>query len=401
MNVRAFQKKILAWFSKNQRPLPWRADYEPYAVWVSEIMLQQTQVETVLPYFRRWMRELPNIRSLAKCPEKKVLKLWEGLGYYSRARNIHKTAAEIAENHGGVFPSDYETILSLKGIGRYTAGAIASIAFNQDTPILDGNVIRVLSRIYAIGRPLDTQKNKERLWRLEESLIPKGSARFFNQALMELGALVCTHQDPACAQCPVRDFCLAFKRKNPEAYPVRRQRKKITPVSAGALVLARDGKYFIRLRPVGKIMGGLWEFPEWKLAKKRTLPLDTVEEKIRRLAADEFKLTLDNPRYLGTLKRNYTRYSETLNVFLKELDGSEIRIRPKTGWPGVWASKNDFRKYPFSSAHLKIVSLLRQVPQPFAENLKDPPAHQHHADGPEQKIGYLGDRIGSSLPQDA
>ena len=162
----SFQKKLLAWFQKNARPLPWRRHYRPYDVWVSEIMLQQTQMETMLPYYRRRPKALPTLEALAQADEKKVLKLWEGLGYYSRARNLHHTAKEIMEKHRGSFPDNYETIHSLKGIGRYTAGAIASIAFNQKKPIVDGNVLRVLSRVYAIKKPIDVEKNREDFWKL-------------------------------------------------------------------------------------------------------------------------------------------------------------------------------------------------------------------------------------------
>ena len=223
----ALQKKLLQWFHENARPLPWRRRYRPYEVWVSEIMLQQTQVETALPYFKRWMKVFPTIRSLAESDEKKVLKLWEGLGYYSRARNIHESAKLIMKKYNGIFPKNYEAILSLKGIGRYSAGAISSIAFNQEKPIVDGNILRVLSRLYAIEKPIDVEKNKALFWELEESLIPKGEARYFNQALMELGALVCSTKNPSCAVCPIRKFCAACKNDSAENYPVRKKRKKI------------------------------------------------------------------------------------------------------------------------------------------------------------------------------
>src|SRR3989338_1893173 len=256
-NRMSFQKELLSWFQKNQRSLPWRRHYRPYEVWVSEIMLQQTQMDTVLPYFKRWMAAFPDIRSLAASKEEKVLKLWQGLGYYSRARNMHHTAKEIIEKYDGVFPNGYEKILKLKGVGRYTAGAIASIAFNEERPIVDGNVLRVLSRVYAIEKPIDVPKNIERFWKLQEGLIPLGEARYFNQALMELGALVCTSTDPQCPACPIRRFCQAFKNNNAETYPRRLKKKTITKVTASAVVLSHQGRYFIRRRPTGKVMGGL------------------------------------------------------------------------------------------------------------------------------------------------
>ena len=351
-----FQQKLIAWFRKNQRPLPWRRRYGPYEVWISEIMLQQTQMDTVLPYFERWMKALPDLRALAQADPKKVLKLWQGLGYYSRARNLQKSANEILEKHGGRFPDDYEKILALKGVGRYTAGAIASIAFNRERPIVDGNVLRVLSRVYAIRRSIDVPKNRESFWGLQEKLIPRGGARDFNQALMELGALVCTVQNPACPACPIRQFCRAHKQGDPEAYPVRSPRRKTVKVEAAALALKKDGKYLIRLRPVGKIMGGLWEFPEWKLSRDHALSPDEKLKRTRKLSKKEFGANGIRIAHAGRIKRNYTHHLENLDVFTAEWND---RVRTKTAWRHAWASKKDFLSYPFSSAHAKIAALLK------------------------------------------
>jgi len=351
----AFQQKLIEWFEKNQRPLPWRRHYEPYAVWVSEIMLQQTQMDTVLPYYERWMKTFPDVKALAASDTKKVLKLWEGLGYYSRARNLHAGAKLIVEKFGGTMPRDFQTLLSIKGIGRYTAGAISSIAFNQPDPIVDGNVFRVLARLFALTGSIDIQKNREKFWRLQESLIPPGQARDFNQGLMEFGALVCTPQNPACPVCPLQAFCWAYKKGDPEAYPVRSPRKKTVQVEAAALALKKDGKYLLRLRPVGSIMGGLWEFPEWKLARDKKI---TAHEKSRltvKLAKKEFGTNGLAIKPVGKIRRNYTHHLETLDVFTAELSGT---VQPKTRWKHVWASSRDFAKYPFSSAHAKIAKLL-------------------------------------------
>ncbi len=339
------QKQLLDWFAQNQRPLPWRKHYKPYDVWVSEIMLQQTQMDTALPYYARWMKRFPDIATLAKADEKTVLKHWEGLGYYSRARNIHKSAQYLMEKHDGRFPESFDEILSIKGVGRYTAGAIASIAFNQEKPIVDGNVLRVLSRVFAISDPIDVIKNREKFWPLQEKLIPKGQARHFNQALMELGALVCTKQNPLCHQCPIKRSCKAFEKNMAEAYPVKAHKKKMVKVSATALVLTCDGRYFIRLRPVGKIMGGLWEFPEWKLPKNKAL----------QAAEKEFGHTFKKISRIGIIKRNYTHHLETLEVFSVIVDQ---KLPDNSNWKSIWTSKSDFSKYPFSSAHSKIASLV-------------------------------------------
>jgi A/G-specific adenine glycosylase len=350
------QQKLLHWFAKEQRLLPWRRHYRPYEVWVSEIMLQQTQMDTVLPYYERWMKRFPTLASLAESEEKDVLKHWEGLGYYSRARNIHRSAKEVVENHGGRFPESFEAILALKGVGRYTAGAIASIAFNQDKPIVDGNVLRVLSRVYAIGKPIDIEANREEFWKLQEKLIPAGKARYFNQAMMELGALVCTTQNPACALCPIRSHCQAYKTGTQEDYPVKAKKKRCVKIGASALVLKKNGKFLIRLRPVGKIMGGLWEFPEWKLSRDKQLSIEDKMKKTRKLSSAEFGTNGITLNHAGRIKRNYTHHLEDLDVFTADV---EHDIKPSTQWEHFWAEPKDFKSHPFSSAHAKIIKLLR------------------------------------------
>lgn len=343
----AFQQNLLKWFKQSARPLPWRRHYRPYEVWISEIMLQQTQMDTVLPYYERWMKTFPDIHSLARSDEHRVLKLWEGLGYYSRARNLHHTAKEIVSKSGGIFPRGYEEILALKGVGRYTAGAIASIAFNDRKPIVDGNVVRVLARIFTIQKPVDQLKNREEFWKLQESLIPKDSARDFNQALMELGALVCTSENPACRLCPIRKHCQAFQTDQVDRFPVRSKRKKMVKVEAVALVLEKDEKIFIHKRPLGKIMGGLWEFPEWKLNGRKSVNFEK-----------ELGIKIENLKFLGEIKRNYTHHLERLRVFVGATRRVALTREPKSDWPSAWASQSDFKKYPFSSAHAKISNLL-------------------------------------------
>lgn len=321
-------------------------------------MLQQTQVDTALPYFDRWMKLFPDLESLAKSDLEKVLKAWEGLGYYSRARNLHESAKVILKKHAGIFPETYEEILALKGVGRYTAGAIASIAFNQEKPIVDGNIFRVLSRLYAIRDPIDVEKTKEKFWTLQESLIPKGQARYFNQALMELGALICTTQNPACGECPIERFCKALKQNRAEDYPVRAKRKKTVKVLAGALVLSNSGKYLIHQRPVGKIMGGLWEFPEWKLEKETALSKTKIKAKLAGLAQKEFQTDFKTLGFLGIIKRNYTHHNEALHVFSAESPEKIQSAQTKKSWPSAWVSKKQFKNYPFSSAHAKITNIL-------------------------------------------
>jgi len=274
---------LLDWFSQNARDLPWRRTRDPYAIWVSEIMLQQTQVKTVMPYWKRWMRELPTIKAVADASPDKIHKLWEGLGYYTRARNLQKAAQQIVARHGGRFPQNFDDVLALPGIGRYTAGAICSIAFNQPTPILDGNVIRVLTRIFGIGENPKAKKTNARLWKLAGGLVihasritqhaPRFGSRtrtkdendsansHLNQSLMELGALVCAPRNPRCRICPVKKLCVAFREDRVEELPNLGKRETTTARRFVAFVVERNGRFLVRQRPAGVVNAHLWEFP--------------------------------------------------------------------------------------------------------------------------------------------
>ena len=242
--------ELIRWFLEHQRVLPWRESYDPYHVWISEIMLQQTQVETVVPYFERWIAKFPTVRKLAKADDQAVLKLWAGLGYYSRARNLMAAAQALAEKHGGKVPADYEALRSLPGIGQYTAGAILSIAFNKPFPIVDGNVRRVLSRIY--GWEDDSPK---RLWEAAELLVKQGEPRLINQAVMELGATVCSFKAPRCLVCPIQTSCIAYKTGMQTAIPPVKKRPETVRVQVFAVVSEREGRHLMRQSK------GLWEFP--------------------------------------------------------------------------------------------------------------------------------------------
>jgi len=257
---------LLAWFADARRPLPWRLDYDPYKVWIAEVMLQQTQVETALPYFARWMLRFPSPKAVAAARLESILKAWEGLGYYSRARNLHRAAQAIVEYHGGKIPDDPEALKALPGIGRYTAGAIASIAFNRALPVVDGNVARVLSRVFALRDAVRSPKGQRRLWSLAEQALSPRHPRDFNEALMELGALVCRPRAPACGVCPLAGICRANAGGIPERYP-RPAPRPIRPVRRGIMMLAeRDGRLLVRKRPKQGLWGGLWEFP-WTWVK--------------------------------------------------------------------------------------------------------------------------------------
>ncbi|MSR64615.1 MAG: A/G-specific adenine glycosylase [Verrucomicrobiae bacterium] len=262
--IRALHTRLLAWFDTNKRDLPWRRTRDPYATLVSEIMLQQTRVTTVIPYFERWMKVFPTVESLANARLDNVLKLWAGLGYYSRARNLQKAAQSIVSRHGSKVPSDVTALQTLPGVGRYTAGAVASIAFNRVAPILDGNVIRVLSRLFLIEKDTTRSDVRDTLWQLAETIIPHGRPGDFNESLMELGALVCLPGSPLCEVCPLTQVCEAKRCGKSAELPVLRKRKPVRDVIQYALILQRGHQVLVRQRRDGELMAGLWGFPRFK-----------------------------------------------------------------------------------------------------------------------------------------
>lgn len=254
-----FTELILEWYANHARVLPWRGHPDPYAVWVSEIMLQQTRVDTVIPYFERWMRLFPTIEALAKATLQQVLSAWEGLGYYSRARNLHKSAREVFDRHGGNLPTEISQLRRLPGIGRYTAAAIASLAFNQDVATLDGNLRRVFARVFDVSTPADSPAGERMLWSLAQDYLPAGHAGDYNQALMDLGATICLPKKPLCLLCPVSVLCKS--RGDPERRPVLKPRAVPPHRLKMAAIISRDRQVLLALRPAKGLLGGLWEFP--------------------------------------------------------------------------------------------------------------------------------------------
>ena len=252
---------MLRWYRRHHRQLPWRATRDPYHIWVSEIMLQQTRVETVLPYYARWLRAFPTVRALARAKNDRVLKLWEGLGYYSRARNLHRAAQTVVREHGGKLPQTAAGLLQLPGIGRYTAGAIASIAFGECVPLVDGNVARVFARVFAITTNVKAPRTMDKLWQLAEQLIPDRDPGDFNQALMELGALVCTPKNPRCDACPMRRICVARARGLVDRLPNRGRPPTAERVVVSAAVVRRNGSLLMQRRPERGLLAGMWELP--------------------------------------------------------------------------------------------------------------------------------------------
>lgn len=262
LDIKTFQDDLLNWYELNKRDLPWRQNQDPYRIWVSEIMLQQTQVDTVIPYFEQFMEQYPTIFHLAEADEQEVLKSWEGLGYYSRARNLHSAVKEVVERYGGEVPRDKEKLKKLKGIGPYTLGAIMSIAFNVPEPAVDGNVMRVISRILHIEEDIAKAKTRKIFEEAIRELISKDDPSSFNQALMELGALICHPKKPKCLECPVRDHCLAYEKNIQEQLPVKTKLKKQKPEAFYCLVIKDTyDRYFIQQRSDKGLLANMWEFP--------------------------------------------------------------------------------------------------------------------------------------------
>lgn len=314
----SFGQQLLAWYQLNARTLPWRGHPDAYAVWVSEIMLQQTRVDTVIPYFLNWLKRFPDIQTLAESDEQEVLNAWEGLGYYSRARSLLKAARQLHEAGKDHLPATRAELEKLPGLGRYTAAAIASIAFGQDEAVLDGNVKRVLSRVFNIDVLADSPAGEKFFWQKAEECLPPGQAGDYNQAVMDLGATICTPIHPACERCPVNDLCEARKLGLQAERPVISEKKPIPHLLVVAAVIERNGKVLIARRPSKGLLGGLWEFPGGKVEASEDLPTALMREIKEELAAE---ITVGAE--IGKYKHAYTHFKVTLHAFYASLNGIE------------------------------------------------------------------------------
>ncbi len=309
---------VLAWYDQHARRLPWRDQPTPYRVWISEIMLQQTRVETVLPYFERWMLRFPTLQSLAEASEQDVLKAWEGLGYYSRARNLYRAARYVMEHHAGKIPSEREQLETLPGIGRYTAGAIASIAFGKDEPALDANIRRVLARVFNVTAPASSPSGERQLWQHAEETLPPGRAGDYNQALMDLGSSICTPHAPACLICPINEYCEAFQLGVQEQRPVLEAKPAVPHYTVTAAVIHRNGEILIARRPESGLLGGLWEFPGGKLEPGESLP-----QGLRREIMEELGVSVAVGEPFGVYRHGYTHFKVTLHAFHCQVEAGE------------------------------------------------------------------------------
>lgn len=347
-----FAATLLAWFATSMRPLPWRETYDPYSVWISEIMLQQTQMERGVRYFRRWMSLFPNVAAVAAAGERQVLKAWEGLGYYSRARNLHAAAKKIVDEHGGEFPRSLDAIRALPGVGEYTAGAIASIAFNEPVPAVDANVIRIFSRICDIDVPVTRSGVRIFITDAVRALMPENSPRLFTQALMELGALICG-KTPQCGVCPLAGYCEARRIGTTDKRPVKEAKKAYAVIEAAIAVIMRDGKLFIQKRPPYGLWGGLWELPGGCLE-----PGESPEQAVVREVLEETEMAVTVRDKIAVVRHGYTTCRVTAHGFFCDLAEKNPVPVLHAATESRWIRPEDAVRYAFPAGERKLLELL-------------------------------------------
>ena len=333
--------------------MPWRGEADPYKIWISEIMLQQTQVQQATPYFRNFISLFPTVYDLAKADQQEVLKAWEGLGYYSRARNLHAAAKMVVKEFDGQVPDTYDEIIKLKGVGPYTAAAVTSIAFGKPNAVVDGNVIRVITRYYGIEDDTRSSKTRRQVQELADELIDKQHPGDFNQALMELGSEICTPSKPKCDSCPIQAGCTASKMAKTDSIPYKSPAKKKPHYTIGVGIIERDqdGKILIALRPNEAMLGGLWEFPGGKQEDG-----EDIQETVERELKEELGVEVKAYKELTHLKHTYSHFSITMHAWHCKLLSGEPK--PKESQEVKWVATDDLQKFPFPKANQVLISKL-------------------------------------------
>ncbi|MYD39798.1 MAG: A/G-specific adenine glycosylase, partial [Chloroflexi bacterium] len=352
-----FSARLLAWFAEHGAELPWRSDPQPYHIWLSEIMLQQTRLETVIPYYQRFLRACPSIEALAAAPLDDVLKLWEGLGYYSRARNLHRAAQIVVREHDGALPQTAAELQKLPGIGAYTAGAIASIAFGQAAPVLDGNITRIFTRLLDMDEDITKAASQRQLWQVARDWLPDQAAGDYNQALMQLGQLVCRPRNPACGSCPLAGDCHARKAGTIAQRPVRPKRAPLPHFQVAAGVIRDDKRrLLIAQRPLDGLLGGLWEFPGGKCEANESL-----RDCLRRELREELAIAVEVGGCIAVVEHAFTHFRITLHAFACRYVGA---LPPHTepqklgvrDW--AWAQESELPRYSFGKADRMVIAQL-------------------------------------------
>lgn len=358
--TRAITRRLLAWYDKNRRDLPWRKTRDPYAIWVAEIMLQQTQVDTVIPYFNRFLKRFPTPRSLARASRDDVLKSWENLGYYARARNLHEAAGQVLEDFGGELPATFEGLRSLPGIGKYTAGAILSIAFEKPVPAIDGNVRRVMTRLMALRKPLREPAVQKKIEKAVQALMPRDRPGQFNQAMMDLGATVCLPRNPACEKCPLANACLARTRGLQNTIPSITKRAALPHRDMTAAIIQKNSRVLVVRRPEKGLLGGLWKFPGGRREEGLSL-----QQSLSRSVLGELGIEIAVGRKLLSVEHGFTHFLVTLHAYAC----GYLKGRPKAlgcaGWS--WTPIEGFKDLAFSKADRVIIRSLFEAKKKKAQ----------------------------------
>lgn len=358
-DVVAMQSVLADWFGRNARELPWRTTRNPWHIWLSEVMLQQTRVDQGLPYFLAFIREWPTVTDFARADLEDILRKWEGLGYYARARNLHAAARKVAQEHDGRLPETYSEWLDLPGIGPYTAAAIASLAHGEPCAVVDGNVVRVLTRLSGLSEDVTRADTKKRLQQLATELLDAAHPGRHNEAMMELGATVCTPRNPMCDVCPLSFACVARAEENPERYPVK-QKKQPVPHHDIVVALIRDaeGRYFVQRRPEDAMLGGLWEFPGGKRK-----PGEQLEDALRREVREELGTDIVIGEPEAPIQHAYSHFRITLHAWHCRL--TDNALAPATDLPFAWSTPIEMEDLPFPRANRHLTDrLARRDHQP-------------------------------------
>ncbi|MCP4482908.1 MAG: A/G-specific adenine glycosylase [bacterium] len=340
-------RDLLLWYQNNARELPWRKTSDPYKIWISEVMLQQTTVNAVINYYHRWLKRFPTIQSLARGNIHDILNLWQGLGYYQRARNIHKAAQIIYKDHHGEIPKNPKVLRKLPGFGPYTTNAVLSIAYELRLPLIDTNIRRLVMRQLALRGVANIKQNKTITTYLEK-IMPKKNISFFNQALMELGALICKPKNPLCLLCPIQKNCKAFQKGIQELIP-KTSKNKIKKINAAIALIQKERKFFIQKRPEKGLLAGLWEFPGGKQEKEKK-----IEETLKREIKEELKVSVTKSDFLMKVKHYYTQFAVTLHVFT-----CDVVPFPLEDDTHKWVILKNLKNFPMPSGSAKIVSKLK------------------------------------------
>jgi len=352
--IRHIRSKLFLWYKKNQRPLPWRKTDDPYRIWVSEVMLQQTQVNTVLPFYRAFFPEFPNVKSLAQADITDVLKVWEGMGYYARARNLHRAAMTVVEKYDGKIPDNWHDFRKLPGVGDYIASAVLSIAFHEPHAVVDGNVKRVMARLLQIDAPVNKSASYKIFKEACETLLDRKHPGMFNQAIMELGALICKPRNPNCGTCPLQSFCRAYQCQTLDEYPKRIKKPPTPEYHIAVGVVFKNTRVLITRRKLEGLLGGLWEFPGGKVRNGESAEVACVRE-IR----EEVNICVEVNSFLTRVKHAYTHFKIYADVFCCNYLTGNVKLNGPIDY--LWIKLQDIDRYPFPKANHKFIPLLKQM----------------------------------------